>query len=342
MKQRTTYWICQIIGWLGMVIIEVSNYTFFILQRFESTILLQMSISAVTGLLITHVYRFFLQRKHYFVKPHKFIWVFAFISTAILSLLHATTNYAPAIIIDFKGFAESFRWVDLIGYTYNYMRYYGVWVIIYFLYKILQQNHAIQQEKLVFENTARTAELELLKTQLNPHFLFNALNSIKALVSINPEQSRDAIVKLSELLRFTLQYSKEQEILLSEELEEVKKYLELEELRFGERLTVQYNIDDKVLSCLVPPAVLLTLAENAVKHGIGQSVKPGDIRLDAVQNENLLTVTMSNTGHYLPGNDAGIGLKHIRRRLEELYGDRAVLTLENLENRVVVTLKIPQ
>lgn len=342
MKQRTTYWLCQIIGWLGMVIIEVSNYTFFILQRFEPVVLYQMSISAVLGLLITHGYRYFLKRIHYFEKHHRFIWVFAFISTAIMSTIQAGFNFVPGLITDSRGFVRSFEWVEFIGYTYNYMRYYGVWVIIYFLYKILQANHAIQQEKLLFENTARTAELELLKTQLNPHFLFNALNSIKALVSINPEQSRDAIVKLSELLRFTLQYSKEQEILLSEELAEVKKYLELEELRFGERLTVQYNIDDKVLSCLVPPAVLLTLAENAVKHGIGQSVKPGEISLDAVQNENLLTVTMSNTGQYLPGNDAGIGLKHIRRRLEELYGDPAVLTLENLENRVVVTLKIPQ
>jgi two-component system, LytTR family, sensor kinase len=342
MKQRTTYWLCQTIGWLGVVIIEVSNYTFFILRRFEPEILFQMTVSAITGLLITHAYRYFLKRKRYFETPHKFIWVFAFISTAILSLLHACINFVPAFMTDFKSFSASFRWVDLIGYTYNYMRYYGVWVIIYFLFKILQQNHAIQQEKLLFENTARTAELELLKTQLNPHFLFNALNSIKALVSINPEQSRDAIVKLSELLRFTLQYSKEQEILLSEELAEVRKYLELEELRFGERLTVKYKVADEVLQCLLPPAVMLTLAENAVKHGIGQSVKPGEIVVEAVENENMLCMKMTNTGQYLPGNEVGIGLKHIRRRLEELYGDRAVLTLDNLDERVVATLKIPQ
>ena len=84
----------------------------------------------------------------------------------------------------------------------NWMRYVGVWVIIYFMYKILKQNSVIQREKLMIENLAKTTELELLKTQLNPHFLFNALNSIKALVLINPETCRDAIVKLSELLRF--------------------------------------------------------------------------------------------------------------------------------------------
>jgi two-component system, LytTR family, sensor kinase len=342
MNKKTAYWICQAIGWSGIIVIEVSNYTFFLLQRFEPAILYQMSISAVLGLLITHAYRYFLKRTRYFEKHHRFIWVFAFISTAILSTIQAVFNYIPGLFTDFRDTIQSFRWIEFIGYTYNYMRYYGVWVIIYFLYKILQQNHAINQEKLKAENTARTAELELLKTQLNPHFLFNALNSIKALVSIDPEQSRDAIVKLSELLRFTLQYNKEQEIPLYEEMEEVKKYLELEELRFGERLKVQYKIPDDAIHCQLPPAVLLTLAENAVKHGISQSVKPGEITVEALVSGNVLTIKMTNTGNYAPGEKVGIGLLHIRRRLEELYGNKAVLSLENNDNRVFATLQIPQ
>lgn len=341
-NKRATYWLCQALGWMGVVLIEVSNYTFFILQRFEPSILYQMLVTAVLGLLLTHGYRYFLKRTRYFEKPHRFIWVFAFISTAILSSIEACFNYIPAIFSSFRDFIASFRWIDFIGYTYNYMRYFGVWVIIYFLYKILQQNHAINQEKLVAENTARTAELELLKTQLNPHFLFNALNSIKALVSIDPEQSRDAIVKLSELLRFTLQYNKEQEIPLLEEVAEVKKYLELEELRFGERLKVQYQISDEARNSQLPPAVLLTLAENAVKHGISQSVRAGEIHLDASVEDGFLNVIMSNTGMYAPGKGVGIGLLHIRRRLEEIYGDKAVLSLENKNNRVIAALKIPQ
>jgi len=342
MNKKTAYWICQATGWSGIIVIEVCNYTFFLLQRFDPAILYQMSISAVFGLLITHAYRYFLKRTRYFEKPHRFIWVFAFISTAILSTLQAVFNYIPGLFTDFRYIIQSFRWIEFIGYTYNFMRYYGVWVIIYFLYKILQQNHAINQEKLKAENTARTAELELLKTQLNPHFLFNALNSIKALVSIDPEQSRDAIVKLSELLRFTLQYNKEQEIPLHEEIEEVKKYLELEELRFGDRLKVQYHIPDDAMHCQLPPAALLTLAENAVKHGISQSVKPGEITVEALVSGNVLTIKMTNTGNYAPGEQVGIGLLHIRRRLEELYGNKAVLSLENIDNRVFATLQIPQ
>lgn len=342
MKKQTTYWLCQTIGWLGMVVIEMSNYTFFILKKFSSAYLFQFIILAFLGLALTHGYRFYLKRTGYFTKPHKLIWVFAFVSTIVLSVILTYLFFLPNLLANFKRTFATYSWIDFVGYVYNWMRYFGVWVIIYFLYKILQQNHAIQEEKLLIENTARTAELELLKAQLNPHFLFNALNSIKALVSIDPEQSRDAIVKLSELLRFTLQYNKEQEIPLKEELAEVKKYLELEELRFGERLSVTYEIEEEALHCQLPPAVLLTLAENAVKHGIGQSAKPGSINIQASVVGNDLKILMGNTGKYAPGERVGIGLLHIRRRLEELYGRRAVLHLDNKENNVAVTLKIPQ
>jgi hypothetical protein len=162
------------------------------------------------------------------------------------------------------------------------------------------------------------------------------------LVSINPAVSRDAIVKLSELLRFTLQYNKEQEIPLQEEHSEVKKYLELEQLRFGERLQVYYNIPEAIQRALIPPAILLTLAENAVKHGISQSSKPGEIIIEGKMQENDLIISMKNTGVYVSGERVGIGLLHIRRRLEELYKGNAVLTIENGNSQVIATLKIPQ
>jgi sensor histidine kinase YesM len=342
MNKQTAYWLCQTIGWAGMIIIEMSNYTFFILREFNLNYLFQFSILAVLGLLLTHAYRYYLKKTGYFSSHHPLIWAFAFISTIILSLILTILFLLPNLISDLKGTISTFSWIDIIGSVYNWMRYFGVWVIIYFLYKILQQNHTIQQEKLLIENNARTAELELLKAQLNPHFLFNALNSIKALVSIDPEQSRDAIVKLSELLRFTLQYNKEQEIPLREELAEVKKYLELEELRFGERLTVQYCVSEQVQSAMIPPAMLLTLAENAVKHGIGQSSKPGVIIIEASCPNDILIIQMKNTGLYTPADKPGIGLLHINRRLEKLYNGKAVLQLENKENLVVATLKIPQ
>jgi sensor histidine kinase YesM len=342
MNKRTTYWLCQTVGWLGMVLIELSNYTFFIFGKFRWEFLTQFGISALIGLLVTHAYRIFLIRIGYFQKNHKHIWLFALLSTLILSLIITLSGFGITILFQPSDIISKIRLIDFVGQVYNWSRYVVVWIIIYFLYHLLQRNHAMEQEKLQMETNAKTAELELLKTQLNPHFLFNALNSIKALVSINPEVSRDAIVKLSELLRFTLQYNKEQEISLQEELSEVKKYLELEILRFGERLQVYYNVPLSIQSAVIPPAVLLTLAENAVKHGISQSSKPGEIIMEGTLDEKTLIITMKNTGVYAPGERVGIGLMQIRRRLEELYNGKAVLTIENRDNYVLVTLKIPQ
>ncbi len=342
MKKNTAYWFCQLGGWLGMVLIELSNYTFFIFGQFKWEFVLEFGLSAFIGLMVTHAYRVFLKRTGYFKKNHKRIWLFGLLSTLLLALIITLLGYGTALITQPRDILDKIRLIDLVGQVYNWSRYVVVWIIIYFLYHLLQRNHTMEQEKLQMEASAKTAELELLKTQLNPHFLFNALNSIKALVSINPEVSRDAIVKLSELLRFTLQYNKEHEIPLQEELAEVKKYLELEILRFGDRLSVTYKIPVSIQSAVIPPAVLLTLAENAVKHGISQSSKPGEIIIEGSLRENELLVTMKNTGVFAPGERVGIGLLQIRRRLEELYKGKAVLTLENRDHYVLATLKIPQ
>jgi LytS/YehU family sensor histidine kinase len=252
-------------------------------------------------------------------------------------------SFGPAMIKDAGNFFKQIRFVDIAGTIINWMRYLGVWVIIYFMYKILQQNNAIKQEKLLVENLAKTTELELLKMQLNPHFLFNALNSIKALVIINPEQSRDAIVKLSELLRFTLQYGKQRWIPLNEEMQEVKKYLELEELRFGSRLQVTYNIDPGTLSQPIPPAIVLTLAENAVKHGVAKQPEEHTIQFTTLVSGDFLLVQVTNTGYYYneQSGATGLGLKHIVKRLEEIYHNKAIFTVGNEDGRVMARMQTP-
>ncbi len=247
----------------------------------------------------------------------------------------------PVLVSSRTGFS-SITFIGIAGSTVNWMRYVGVWVIIYFMYKLLQQNTAMQQEKLQLENLAKTTELELLKSQLNPHFLFNALNSIKALVIINPEQSRDVIVKLSELLRFTLQYGKEKFIILKQELDEVKKYLELEQLRFGNRLQVHYTIDATTMHQPVPPALLLTLVENAIKHGVAKQMGAAVIEVQTHPSpQGFFTITVRNSGKFEPAQTEGIGLKHLTKRLEELYNGKAQFTIRQQGDQVWAQLQLP-
>jgi LytS/YehU family sensor histidine kinase len=206
---------------------------------------------------------------------------------------------------------------------------------------LLQQNASIRHEKLAVEHLAKATELELLKSQLNPHFLFNALNAIKALVSIDPDIARDAIVKLSELLRYTLNYGRRSTVPLREEVGEVEKYLQLEQLRFEERLQVEWEVDPALLEAPFPPAVLLTLAENAVKHGIAQYHEHGVIRIEIRTTGTHLVLTVWNSGTYHPGEHTGIGLAQIRQRLLALYGNNAHFRIENSFGMVMAEIQIP-
>lgn len=341
MNSQRTYWLCQLAGWFGMVTIETINYTFFIVGKFSVNYFWEFVRYAVIGIIATHIYRHLLKHTHFFEKKTIQLWLYAFLSTFIIAAVLALVNFLPSMLQSFSGFIKQVRFVDVAGTIINWGRYVGVWVIIYFMYKLLQQNNAIQQEKLLIENLAKTTELELLKTQLNPHFLFNALNSIKALVIINPEQCRDAIVKLSELLRFTLQYGKERLIPIKDEMEEVEKYLELEKLRFGKRLTSTYEIDGNTLSQTLPPAIVLTLAENAVKHGVARQMGDVFIHIKTSITNDHLEIEVRNNGIYQPSHSNGIGLKHISKRLEEIYNNQAVFSIVQSDANVVATIKTP-
>lgn len=341
MKINWTYWLFQCLGWFGMVAIETINYTFFIAGKFNIRLFWTFVSYAVFGILITHLYRSILKRCKFFHKKAFPIWVTAFFSTIIIAAVLTIFNFLPAITKDANFFFKTVTFIDVAGMLINWMRYVGVWIIIYFMYKILQQNSEILREKLVLENLAKTTELELLKSQLNPHFLFNALNSIKALVIINPEQCRDAIVKLSELLRFTLHYGKELLIPVNDELNEVRKYLELEQLRFGDRLNVKFEVDHNTLSQTLPPAIILTLAENAIKHGVANQINQSSVIIRSSIHADNLQICVENTGSYLPGETVGIGLKHVAKRLEEVYLHKAEFSITQNDSTVIACIKTP-
>lgn len=335
------YWLCQVLGWMCMVLIEVINYTFFIVRKFEPTVLYIFVGCAVLGMILTHGFRYIINKRKIFESSLPYIWFYAFFATLIISFTITVLTEIPILVWSSQGW-EGLNLITVVGTTINWARYVGVWIIIYFLYKILKQNNHIQQEKLVLESLAKTTELELLKAQLNPHFLFNALNSIKALVVINPEQSRDAIVKLSELLRFTLQYGKETFIPLKHEIQEVTKYLELERLRFGSRLSITYSIPEKLWQVPVPPAIVLTLAENGIKHGVAKNMGQGflDIAVNETYSSSIV-ITINNSGNYQPSEHNGIGLVHVHKRLEELYNGAAKLDIHQEGSQVIVQLKLP-
>lgn len=225
----------------------------------------------------------------------------------------------------------------------------NTWVVIpcfffYHLYRFAAIYQERKQRTIIAENLLQISELENLKKQLNPHFLFNALNSIKALTLFDGVKARESIIQLSDLLRLSLNLGEQQRATLSEELKLAENYLALEKLRFDSRLSYEFNIQNDLDNVLVMPMSLNTLLENAVKHGIGQLKLGGKIITSVSTDKNMITMTVENSGFYDPKPKSpygGIGLENLHKRLELQFGDRASLTIVNNDKMVVATLKMP-
>ena len=190
---------------------------------------------------------------------------------------------------------------------------------------------------------AREAELQALRIQINPHFLFNSLHSISALATLDGARAREMCIRLADFLRSTLGLGKRESSPLREELLLARSYLEVERVRFGDRLHLDQDIGDACLDCMVPPLLLQPLVENAIKHGIAGLVEGGTIRLEAGRNGGNVRITLENAfdPESIPKNSLGLGLTHVRRRLEVRFGKDALVESGAGDGIYRVVLRFP-
>ncbi len=193
------------------------------------------------------------------------------------------------------------------------------------------------------ETLSREAQLRALKAQVNPHFLFNSLNSISALTVVSPPKAREMCVRLSDFLRNSLRLGERASIPFEEELSLTRTYLDVERIRFGERLRVQQAIDARCGNCDVPPLVIQPLIENAIKHGIATLIEGGEISIAARRDKDIMTVTIEN--EFDPDapvqSKSGFGLVNVRNRLHTRFGPGAHVDIQVEKNRYRVTVSIP-
>ncbi len=190
---------------------------------------------------------------------------------------------------------------------------------------------------------ARDAELKALKAQINPHFLFNSLNSISALTSIDPVRARDMCVLLGDFLRLTLGLGEKTSVRFSEELDLLQKYVTIEKVRFGNRLRILETIQEDSKVCLLPPLLLQPLVENAVKHGIASLPEGGEIRVVVERQNGRLAIVVENSWdpETPPRRSGGRGLKNVQQRLEARYGKDASLRVNTEGELFQVSLSLP-
>jgi two-component system, LytTR family, sensor kinase len=341
-KHSSLYWICQIAGWFsyGLTILFFAS----ILDKELNPVFYpRLALNLSIGILITHLLR---ETMHRFSlrppMPSNQWWKLVLLLFAFSIVNSFSTSYVADILKLYepgRNIPISRRFLfSIIFDTPIFL----VWMSVYVLWHYIEFTNTEEIKKVRLETMIKELELKTIKSQINPHFIFNALNSIRALVDEDPQRARQAITELSNILRSSIQVDKVEITSLEKELDIVKDYLALEYIRFADRLKVVYEIDSNTLSHQIPPMMLQTLVENAIKHGL--SKQPGDCTIKIISNveNDKLVLVVQNTGLLQQAEKDGFGLQSTRERLNILYRGQAIFEIFQCEpNEVTAKLVIP-
>lgn len=338
-NKRRIYWICQIGGWSLYGFINL--FLLATARPLSGNIIIGQIIHTAFYIVITHFLRGVMVRRNWLGMSWPRLIPKVVLSTFLLGII----DYLFLVLLQFSLgtlMRNDFAFESIIVNVAVPWVMTFIWALIYFTYHYFERyNNSLQ-----FEATINEIELNNLKSQLNPHFIFNALNSIRALVDENPTKSKIAITQLSNILRYSLVLDKKKLISFYDELQTVKDYLALESIRFEERLKTDFQIHPDSFLFMVPPMMIQTLVENGIKHGISNLKHGGHIKITTEVKNNILKVQIRNSGIYKNGVEtahSGYGLQNTKRRLKLIYGTGASFQITNEGSNVVLTeLKFPE
>ncbi len=343
-RKISAYWWCQVLGWGGNALMNFF-YAWNFKREINSDFVLRTITLALLGLAVTHMMRWMIIKMNILQKKFEkqVVWFLSFTigfsvlySLVSLSFLRSTNLLSQEV--------RNYNFSSLLaGFAVNASITLLVWNLIYFVYHYIERFRKQEIESLKTESLIRELQLQTIKSHINPHFIFNSLNSIRALVDENPGRARTAITELSNILRSSMQAEKAETVPFEKELNIVKDYLALEQMRFEERLKVKFEIDDDTLDMPVPPMMLQTLVENAIKHGISKDVNGGEVKIISRFNNMDHELIVQNTGK-LNGsyNSDGFGIASTMDRLKLMFGDRASFVLRNSNDaQVEAKVKMP-
>lgn len=337
LKRLPYYWICQILGWSAFILV----YIFFYLSlrtRETPHFYEVLIVEALVGFFVTHIMRIFILRFKFVDMPVNKQVIAIFFISFVFSLIYATIGASLEQYLMIE--ADRQRNIPLINKilraSMGCFTFILIWNLIYFAYHYVIKTRQAQFDRVRLEALVKELELKTIKSHINPHFIFNALNSIRALIDENPNRARNAITELSNILRSSMQAEKVETVPFEKELNIVKDYLALEYIRFEDRLKIVYQIDEDTLDQPVPPMMLQTLVENAIKHGIGKQISGGVVKVISDFTDNFHELIVQNSG-ILNGhiNEDGFGLSSTRNRLQLLFGEKANFEIKQVETGLV-------
>ena len=341
-NKRRLYWTLQIGGWTLYAMIQIVGSVFASESQGVSTQrVIFLTYEAIFCLLLTHGLRNIINRWRWLDAGMSVLIPRVIVSVFVLGLILYFLRMPISIPLGLYSSKVAFDLRNILGFTVSNAIIFFLWCVLYVSYNYFERYNT----SLKLEASVKEIELNNLKSQLNPHFIFNALNSIRALVDENPGKSKQAINQLSNILRNSLTMGKRGLMKFEDELRIVKDYLGLESIRFEERLKAEFEIDPESLDFLVPPLMIQTLVENGIKHGIAQLTAGGIIQMKTVVRNDRLNIQIRNSGQYLNGarrNSHGLGLENTRQRLKLIYGEKASFRILTENDTFVLTeIEIP-
>jgi two-component system, LytTR family, sensor kinase len=352
---NSRYWLFQVIGWGSFAFINTFfAYSF---DRISDTFFERLGIFVLLGVIFSHIMRMFINRLGLLQKSLNIQLLQFIIITSCLALVVSYVMLESIMWLSLLKTEElellqrtsvSYWFSKLLlilSSAFSYFLLFFIWNLIYFVYHYVGKSRKQQLDTLRLESMVKELELQTIKAHINPHFIFNSLNSIRALVVENPERARQAVTELSNILRSSMKVEKVESVTFERELDIVKDYLALENMRFEDRLTIEYEIDEDTLDQPVPPMMLQTLVENAIKHGISKQVNGGVVKIISDFKDNYHELAVQNTGQLngyingdaIPGESGGrgFGLSSTTNRLNLLYGDKALFEIKQLNGTLV-------
>jgi hypothetical protein len=335
-----TYWSCQLLGWGLYGLGQVYN-TLLTLDVPLGRAVSEIVLLNVTAMGLTHGLRRFMRRRAWEALRAPALLPRVLAASVVLGLVQAAIMHFMAVasmwqldpVLDADVIAALPQILSNppVLRILNWSVAFLVWIAMYLGITSLRDRHAAELRHSELTRALQLSELRLLKSQLNPHFLFNSLNSVRALISEDPSGAQKAVTRLARTLRYTLTSGQEELVTLERELEIVEDYLALESLRFGDRLRIEREIDPRARGVRIPVMLLQTLVENAIKHGIAELPGGGVLRVRAAMREDGLHVDVQNPRPALAIHSAsheGVGLHNVSQRLRLLFGARASFELD--------------
>ncbi len=338
-ERARNYWLCQLLGWGALV----GMHVYFDQHDPRENLLgdfLAKFLGMSYGILLTNAWRFYLLSKNIFTYRKRLPVMTLFLGVLAMSVAQTILVFINHLLFRPEHIDSEVSVLPLACLSWVFV--FSFWTALYIASQMRWQTQRAEREKLELQVVFKEAELRALQAQVNPHFFFNSLNSIRALIYQDADAAARAVDQLAGMMRYSLQVGQKDTVAFAEELHAARTYLAMEQIRFEQRLQVEWQIEEGLDQIKLPPMALQSLLENAVKYGVEPKIEGCVVQIHARREGQSVLVSVRNPGRLIQSkNSTRVGLENTKKRLALLFGEQASCKLVEENGWVTASLRLP-